>query len=124
MLENRNLRRDLFALALLALVVFLGVALANYYPADRVPTPLAPISWLDEPDVLVHPANPQVRNVCGIWGALAAGALLSWLGIGAYYLVVSLAVLDFQLLRRQEIDMPALRTLGWIASLFGATTIV
>ncbi len=123
MLENRNLRRDLVALALLALVVFLGASLATYDPADRVPTPLAPLSLLYQPDALVHPPNPQIHNVCGVWGALAADALLSWLGVGAYYLVVSLAVLDFQLLRRQEIDMPALRTTGWIASMVGATTI-
>src|SRR4029453_4018697 len=41
----------------------------------------------------------------------------------AYYFVLSLAVLDVQLLRRQTIDMPALRAVGWIASLLGATTI-
>ena len=35
----------------------------------------------------------------------------------------SLAVLDWQLLRRNEIDMPAMRALGWIASLLGVTTI-
>ena len=72
----------------LALVVFLGAALATYDPADPVPTPLAPLSLLYQPDALVHPPNPQVHNVCGIWGALAADALLSWLGVGAYYLVV------------------------------------
>jgi S-DNA-T family DNA segregation ATPase FtsK/SpoIIIE len=123
MLKQRNLHRDLAALALLALVVFLAVALASYDPADRVPTPLAPLSLLYRPDPLVHPPNAQVRNVCGVWGALAADALLTWLGVGAYYLVVSLAALDLQLLRRQEIDMPALRTLGWIASIAGGTTI-
>ena len=124
MLEKRSLRRDLAALALSALVVFLAVALATYDPADGVPVPLAPLSLLFQPDVLVHPANSQVQNTCGIWGALAAEALLGWLGVGAYYLVASLAVLDFQLLRRQEIDMPALRTLGWILSIAGGTTIL
>ena len=49
--------------------------------------------------------------------------LLTWFGVGAYYLVFSLAVLDFQLLRRREIDSPALRMIGWIASLGGITTI-
>jgi S-DNA-T family DNA segregation ATPase FtsK/SpoIIIE len=124
MLENRNLRRDLFALALLALVVFLGLALASYDAADPIPQPLAPLSLLYQPDALVHPANPQVHNACGVWGALAADALFAWLGVGAYYFVASLAALDIQLLRRQEIDAPALRTAGWIASLTGATTIV
>ncbi len=124
MLEKRNLRRDLVALALLALVVFLGASLATYDSADGVPVPLAPLSLLYQPDALVHPPHAQIHNVCGIWGALAADALLSWLGVGAYYLVLSLAILDVQLLRRQEIDMPALRTIGWIASIAGGTTIV
>ena len=57
------------------------------------------------------------------WGALAADALFTWLGVGAYYFVLSLGVLDFQLLRRREIDLPALRMLGWLASLAGVTTI-
>jgi len=123
MLENRKLRRDLLALALLALVVFLGLALASYDRADPVPVPLAPLSLLHEPDVLVHPPHFQVHNVCGVWGALAADALLAWMGVGAYYFVLSMVVLDVQLLRRQTIDMPALRAVGWIASLTGATTI-
>lgn len=123
MLENRKLRRDLLALALLALVVFLGLALASYDRADPVPVPLAPLSLLHEPDILVHPPHSQVHNVCGVWGALAADALLAWMGVGAYYFVLSLAVVDVQLLRRQTIDMPALRAVGWIASLTGATTI-
>ena len=124
MLENRNLRRDLVALALLALVAFLAVALLTYDPADPVPVPLAPLSLLHHPDSLTHPPHPQVHNVCGIWGAMSADALFTWLGLGAYYFVLSLAIVDFQLLRRSEIDMPALRSLGWIASLLGATTIV
>jgi S-DNA-T family DNA segregation ATPase FtsK/SpoIIIE len=124
MLENRNLRRDLVALALLALVAFLAIALVSYDPADPVPAPLAPLSLLHQPDALAHPPHPTIHNVCGVWGALAADALFTWLGIGAYYLVLSLAIVDFQLLRRSAIDMAALRTLGWIASLAGATTIV
>ncbi len=124
MLEQRNLRRDLVALGLLALVAFLAVALLTYDPADPVPVSLAPLSLLHHPDSLTHPPHPQVHNVCGIWGAMAADALFTWLGLGAYYFVFSLAIVDFQLLRRSEIDMPALRSLGWIASLAGATTIV
>ncbi|HEX5103133.1 MAG TPA: DNA translocase FtsK 4TM domain-containing protein, partial [Pirellulaceae bacterium] len=59
----------------------------------------------------------------GHWGAFAASALFTWLGLGAYYLVLSLAILDVQLLRRREIDMPALRALGWVASLWGICTL-
>jgi S-DNA-T family DNA segregation ATPase FtsK/SpoIIIE len=124
MLANRSLRRDLVALALLALVVFLSVSLVSYDPADPLPTPLAPLGLLYQPDALVYPPSGDVQNVCGVWGALAADALFSGLGIGAYYLVFSLAVIDLQLLLRREMDLPALRTIGWIASLVGLTTIV
>jgi S-DNA-T family DNA segregation ATPase FtsK/SpoIIIE len=123
MLETRKLRSDLVALAVLALAAFLAVALATYDPADPVPSPLAPLSLLYQPDALVHPQHARITNVCGVWGALAADALLTWLGLGAYYLVGSLAVLAGQLLCRAAIDLPALRLLGWIASLAGATTI-
>ena len=122
MLENRKLPRDLFALALLALVVFLGAALATYDPADPVSSPLPPLSLLYQPDALVYPQHARVQNVCGVWGALTADALLTWLGLGAYYLAASLAVLSCQLLGRAAIDLPAVRTLGWIASLAGVAT--
>ena len=124
MLEQRHLRRNLFVIALFGLVVFLSAALVTYDPADPVPQPLAPLSLVYQPDSLVYPPSATTHNLCGRFGALAADALLSWLGVGAYYLVLSLAVLDYQLLRRREIDMPAVRTIGWIASLCGLTTIV
>jgi DNA segregation ATPase FtsK/SpoIIIE, S-DNA-T family len=121
--NQRNLYRDFAALALLALVVFLGLALFSFDRADPVATPVAPLHLLHSHDATVYPANLQVHNFCGAWGALAADMLLTWFGIGAYYAVVSLGVLDVQLLRRQQIDSPAVRTLGWIASLAGLTTV-
>ena len=123
MLDKRNLYRDLVALALVGVVVFLALALASYDPADPLRTPIAPLDLLHQPNPVVHPPHESIHNICGYWGALAADALLTWLGVGAYYLVVSLAILDFQLLRRREIDMPAVRMLGWLASLWGLTTI-
>ena len=123
MLEKRNLRLDLAALAPCALAVFLALALASYDPADPVGSSVPPLSLLHQPDQLVHPPHARVQNFCGAWGAWAASALLTWLGIGAYYLVLGLAIIDFQLLRRREIDAPVLRAIGWIASLWGVTTI-
>ncbi len=55
--------------------------------------------------------------------ALAVHYLFESLGIGAYYLIVSLATLAFLLLRRREIDQPVLRTLGWAISVVGLTTL-
>src|SRR5207244_1446238 len=82
-----TLYRDLSALALLALTVFLGLALLTYDAADRA-APVAPFHLLHQPDALVYPPNVRTSNVCGTWGAIAADTLFTWFGVGAYYLVV------------------------------------
>ncbi len=110
MFEDRSLKLDLCALALSALVVFLGVALWTYEPTDP-------------PSTLVWPPSEMVENACGRAGALAAHYLLESLGVGAYYLAGSLAVLTLLLFRRFEIDQPVLRTVGWLISVIGLTTL-
>ena len=121
--RNRNLRLDLLALGLLALVVFLALSLLTYSPADPVIELASPLNQLYHPDILVYPQNETVQNVCGHWGALVASMLFTGLGLGAYYLVVSLAILDVLLLMRREIDTPVVRAFGWCMSLIGLTTI-
>jgi S-DNA-T family DNA segregation ATPase FtsK/SpoIIIE len=123
MFDNRSLKLDLFALALLAFLVFLALALVTYNPADPVVELLDPLDKLYQADSLVHPKNEEIANACGRWGALAADLLLTAFGIGAYYLVVALAAFDVTLLRRREVDSPLLRGTGWVASLLGFTTI-
>ena len=59
MLENRNLKLDLLALALLAAVIFLAAALFSYDPADP-------------PSKLVYPPHGQPANMCGHSGAIAS----------------------------------------------------
>src|SRR5437764_14805747 len=104
MLDKSSLYRDCFALSLLALAVFLSLSLATYDPADPVGVPVAPLHLAHTPNPAVYPANARLHNVCGYCGALAADALLAWFGAGAYYVVFSLAVFDYHLLRRREID--------------------
>ncbi|HZN36820.1 MAG TPA: DNA translocase FtsK 4TM domain-containing protein, partial [Pirellulaceae bacterium] len=123
MLDQRRLYLDLFAVMLAAVVVFLALALVSYDPADPVAALTPPLNRLYQADSLVHPPHAKAGNYCGYWGALTADLLLNLLGVGAYYLVLSLAVLDVQLLRRREIDLPALRMTGWLASLLGVTTL-
>jgi S-DNA-T family DNA segregation ATPase FtsK/SpoIIIE len=110
MFENRSLKLDVCALALVAIVLFLGVALFTYYPTDA-------------PSTLVWPPSETVDNACGHAGAYTAYYLFESLGVGAYYLVGSLAVLTFLLLVRREIDQPILRTVGWAVSVVGLTTL-
>ncbi len=111
MFEDRSLKLDLCALALLAVVVFLGISLWTY---DRT----------DPPSTLVWPASTVIHNACGAAGAFVAHTLFESLGLGAYYLFTSLAVLTFFLFVRREIDQPVLRTIGWAISVVGLTTVV
>src|SRR4051812_16847204 len=122
--DRTTLYRDCFALAVLALVVFLAVALATYDAADPLSVPVAPLHLAHVPHPTVYPPSPRVHNLCGYAGALAADAMFSWFGAAAYYVVLSLAIIDFFLLRRRAIDSPALRMLGWLASLAGIATLL
>jgi S-DNA-T family DNA segregation ATPase FtsK/SpoIIIE len=109
MLEERNLKWDLLALGALALTVFLSASLLSYHAADA-------------PSRLVYPESAEVKNICGRSGALVSTLLLDALGLGAYYLVVSLAVLAAVLLARRPPGDPLLRLLGWLLSLAGFST--
>jgi hypothetical protein len=123
MFDNRSLRLDLCALALLGLVIFLSVALLSYEPADSVGQLVWPLDRLYAQDQLVYPPNARVENACGWWGAFAADLLLTNLGLISCYLVLSLAVLDGLLLARYPIEAPLLRCIGWLASLVGLATL-
>ncbi len=109
MLEHRDLKKDLLAIGLLALVVFLAAALVSYDAGDP-------------PSKLVYPERAEVLNVCGRSGALASRMLLTSLGLGAYYLVFSLGLLDAMLLARRPMTQPIIRLVGWLVSLAGFTT--
>lgn len=123
MFEDRDVRLDLFALGLLVLVVFLALATATYNPADPPVALVYPLNQWYQQDVLMYPVNERTSNLCGPWGSLAAALLLDAVGVGAYYLIGSMGVLTIVLLRRRQIDSPALRTVGWIGSLIGFTTL-
>src|SRR4029078_7077087 len=111
MFQNRSLKIDLCALALLALAAFLGVSLWTYNATDP-------------PSTIVWPASNIVHNACGSAGALIAHYLFESLGVGAYYVIISLGVLTFLLFLHREIDQPILRTFGWAVSVVGLTTLV
>ncbi len=110
MFEQRSLKLDLIALGLLAIVLFLGLALLTYDTADP-------------PGTLVHPAHAEAANSCGRAGAWAAHLLLEGLGWSAFYLLLSLAAVDAKLLARRPIRDPLPRTIGWLLSLAGITTL-
>lgn len=108
--DRRNPRNDLWALGLLALAAFFGASLLSYNPADP-------------PSALVYPERTETANLCGRSGAVASSLLLNGLGVGAYYLLASLVVLDVILLSRREIHAAWLRLVGWLLSLVGLCTL-
>jgi DNA segregation ATPase FtsK/SpoIIIE, S-DNA-T family len=110
MLEHRDLKKDLAALGLLALVVFLAASLLSYDAGDP-------------PSKLVYPERTEVLNLCGRSGAFVSRMLLTGLGVGAYYLVFSLGMLDAMLLMRRPLTQPITRLIGWLISLAGFTTL-
>ncbi len=110
MLENRSLKLDLFALALLAGCALLAAALFSYDPADP-------------PGTLVFPPRATVANRCGPVGAYAAHLLYSGVGFAAFYVVGSLAAVAVLLLMRREMNQPVLRGVGWTASLAALATL-
>jgi S-DNA-T family DNA segregation ATPase FtsK/SpoIIIE len=124
MFEERSLRLDLFALAVFALVVFLALSFVTYDPADPVGELLYPLSLWYQPDVLVYPQATEIGNACGRLGAIAADMAFTLIGVGAFYLAFSLAVLDVLLLMRRPINTAGLRAFGWLMSLVGVTALL
>ncbi|HEX4130929.1 MAG TPA: DNA translocase FtsK [Pirellulales bacterium] len=111
MFAARNRKRDLVALALTALGLFLALSLATYHPADP-------------PSTLVWPAHAKAQNLCGRAGALVAHALLETLGWGAWYSVVSLAGVVVVLGRNRDISDGRMRLAGWMLSLLAFVTLI
>jgi S-DNA-T family DNA segregation ATPase FtsK/SpoIIIE len=111
MLEKRSHKQDVVALALLALAVFLAISLLSYNPADP-------------PSSLVYPQHSKIANACGRSGAVAADWLLEAIGLGAYFLIFSLAILDAALLSRRNVSDPWFRATGWMLAMLGITTLL
>ena len=129
MSQEHRLENDLVALALMALVVFLAIALGSYSSADPVADMVSPLRVIYQPDRLcwspelangVH----RIANLGGRWGALLADVLLSTIGLGAYYAVGCAFLAAVRLLRRRPLSAPLLRSLGWLASLAGLVAAV
>ncbi len=106
MFEERSLKFDIVALAMLASVAFMATSLATYHP------------W-DPPSGLVDPSPASIENACGRSGAFVAHRALESLGLGAYYATASLAIVTILLLLRREVDQPILRAIGWAMSAIG-----
>ncbi len=124
MFEDRNQRVDLLALVLLAVTVFLALSLISYSPTDPIREPIYPVNLIYQPDSLVYPVSESIGNWCGHLGAISADILLRALGVGAYFVVVSLVGLVGFMLLGRDISAPVMRIFGWFLTLIGFTTLV
>ena len=122
MSDERKIGNDIIAVVLLTFIVFLVASLATYDKADPVADNFL-ISAVYQADVLVHPQNEQCNNACGSIGATLADLLIHVFGIGAYFLVVGLVSLEIKLFQQQKLNSPFFRTIGWVLSLFGITSL-
>ena len=124
MFDDRNLYFDLFALGLLACTIFLGLALLTYSPADPLGEAAFPLNRFYQPDMVEYPPNEQVQNACGLTGAICADAMLRVFGLGAYYVLACLAIVDVFLLLRRPIDGAPIRLTGWLAAFVGGLALL
>ena len=99
---------------LLALVVFLGLSLLTYRSSDPIGEMSGPLSLIYTPNPVVYPPTTVTYNACGGMGALTADILFTYFGWGAFYVVLSLGIVNALLLMRKEIDSASLRLIGWL----------
>lgn len=103
MIDYRRLKTDLFAIALLAVTVFVGMSLISFNPADL-------------PAQTVFPTPETIQNACGPVGSHTAYAMFWTFGLGAYFLLIGMVLYNFCLFTSEPPGEPLLRLCGWSLS--------
>ncbi len=98
--DRHRLKTDLAALGLLAATVFVALSLFSHDPGDP-------------PAATVYPARTVPLNTCGTLGAFVSHALHSAFGVGAWFVLVVMAVVDVRLFSRKTEHDPFVRGFGW-----------
>lgn len=99
MWDFRRLRIDLTALGLFAGTLFLALSMISFDPADP-------------PSTSVFPVRETPVNLCGPLGAHVAYTLRSALGLGAWFVVLALGIVDIRMLTRGSDDSFRQRAVG------------
>ena len=110
--EERNLQRDAFALALVAITLMLLVSVVTRNPADPIVEPIWPIRAFYSPDATYYPPNETITNACGYWGALTAGIFIDAVGVSVALVIAACGGIATALLTRGGMNAPVLRSLG------------
>ena len=98
--DRHRLKTDLFALALLAATVFVALSLFSHDSADP-------------PGATVYPARTSPLNTCGTPGAILSHVLCTAFGVGSWFVLVVMAVVDVRLFSRKTEHDPLVRGFGW-----------
>ncbi|WP_437186616.1 DNA translocase FtsK [Planctomicrobium sp. SH668] len=104
MIDYQRLKTDLLALGLLAMTVFTALALFSYDASDP-------------PSTLVYPVRAVPLNLCGPTGALISHILFTTFGLGAWFVLGSVVLIDMGLFSRNPIRDPLIRFIGVAAML-------
>ena len=109
MIDFRRMGLDLAALALFALVAFAALSLGSYNAADP-------------PGDALFPPRDYVANLGGPAGAVFAHQAFRWLGVGAYYVLFTLLIIDFRLFARSGQSDAVCQAAGWTVTLIAICT--
>jgi S-DNA-T family DNA segregation ATPase FtsK/SpoIIIE len=109
---ERDLRRDVFGLVLIAATLMMFISLVTRDPRDPITIPSWPLRLVYTPDVTHYPLNDRVTNACGYWGAYFSSMLIDAIGVSALIVIVAAAFCAFTILGRGQVRAPALRSLG------------
>lgn len=107
MIDFRRVQTDLLALGLLAVTVFLALALLSYDPGDP-------------PSHAVYPVHEVPANLCGAMGAQIAHTVRNLFGFGAFVLLFLMMAIDLDLFARHEPIGWQLRAAGTLLAVMGA----
>lgn len=121
-LRQPNLVRDISAIGLAAVTLFLTVSIVTRSPADPLETPVWPISEIYTPDTIVYPSNGSILNACGYWGALISSGLFDAFGLATALVVGGAGAVATALLIRGKLNAPVLRSLGGTVMVIGLAT--
>jgi len=121
--DARDLRRDTFALVLVALTLMLLVSVVTRNPADPISEPIWPIRAFYTPNAAYYPPNESITNACGYWGALIAAIFIDGIGVSVAFVIAAVGGIATAILSRGGMNAPVLRSLGGTLVVISTSTV-
>ena len=110
-MDFHRLKNDVIALLLLAAALFVGLSLASFDPADP-------------PSTQVLPLRVTPINLCGTAGAVVAHKMRQFLGLGAWFALMTLIAYDMRLFSRETNRRPLWTAFGSFLAVVAFSTAV